>query len=140
MQHLWIAFGLLSAFSLATNNALLKKMFVKHNEYVVTWLTYFVTTTLLLAMLPLISIPRIGTEAQRAHRGALRIHSVQRVGNWGTLSGCRRDARGLCVACLCDLRNSTNRSLLLSNVPGDHEQPLFLGLWRRQAAIREAPA
>ena len=61
MQHLWIMFGLLSAFSLATNNALLKKTFVKHNEYVVTWLAYFVTMILLLALLPLISIPHIGS-------------------------------------------------------------------------------
>jgi drug/metabolite transporter (DMT)-like permease len=48
MEHVWIVFGLLSAFSLATNNALLKKMFAKHNEYVVTWLTYFVATILVL--------------------------------------------------------------------------------------------
>jgi drug/metabolite transporter (DMT)-like permease len=61
MEHVWILFGLLSALSLATNNALLKKTFVKHNEYVVTWLAYFVTMILLLALLPLISIPRIGS-------------------------------------------------------------------------------
>jgi drug/metabolite transporter (DMT)-like permease len=61
MEHLWIWFGLLSAFSLATNNALLKKMFAKHNEYLVAWLAYFVATILLLVMLPLISIPHIGS-------------------------------------------------------------------------------
>jgi len=62
MQHLWILFGLLSAFSLATNNALLKKMFLKYNEYLVTWLAYFIATIMLLAMLPLISIPHVGDE------------------------------------------------------------------------------
>jgi drug/metabolite transporter (DMT)-like permease len=62
MEHLWILFGLVSAFSFATNNALLKKMFAKHNEYLVTWLAYFVASILLLAMLPLTSIPRIDSE------------------------------------------------------------------------------
>jgi len=59
MQHLWILFGLLSAFSLATSNALLKKAFVQHNEYLVTWLTYFVVTVLSLSLLPFVPIPRI---------------------------------------------------------------------------------
>jgi drug/metabolite transporter (DMT)-like permease len=66
MQHLWILFGLLSAFSLATNNALLKKMFAKHNEYIVTWLAYFVATVLLLAILPLTPIPSIDSEFYKA--------------------------------------------------------------------------
>jgi drug/metabolite transporter (DMT)-like permease len=59
MEHLWVLFGLLSAFSLATNNALLKKVFAKHNEYLVTWFAYLVATILLLAILPLSSVPRI---------------------------------------------------------------------------------
>ncbi len=62
MEHLWILFGLLSAFSLATNNALLKKVFAKHNEYLVTWLAYLVATILLLAALPVTPIPRIDLE------------------------------------------------------------------------------
>ena len=62
MEHLWILFGLLSAFSLATNNALLKKVFAKHNEYLVTWLAYLVATILLLATLPVTPIPRIDLE------------------------------------------------------------------------------
>jgi drug/metabolite transporter (DMT)-like permease len=59
MQHIWIVFGLLSAFSLATNNALLKKMFARHNEYLLTWLTYFFVTVLLLFLLPFVPVPRI---------------------------------------------------------------------------------
>ena len=62
MEHLWIFFGLLSAFAFATNNALLKKMFTRHNEYLVTWLAYFVAAILLLAILPLTTIPRIDSE------------------------------------------------------------------------------
>ena len=62
MEHRWILFGLLSAFAFATNNALLKKMFTRHNEYLVTWLAYFVAAILLLAILPLTTIPRIDSE------------------------------------------------------------------------------
>jgi drug/metabolite transporter (DMT)-like permease len=59
MEHIWILLGLLSAFSLATNNALLKRMFTKHNEYLATWLSYAVATLLFLAILPFTPFPHI---------------------------------------------------------------------------------
>jgi drug/metabolite transporter (DMT)-like permease len=76
MEHLWILFGLLSAFSLATNNALLKKAFAKHNEYLVTWLAYLVATILLLVILPLTPIPRIDPEFYSAVFIALPLEIV----------------------------------------------------------------
>ncbi len=59
MEHLWILFGLVSAFSLATNNALLKKTFIAHNEYMVTWLCYLIAAVMLLAVLPFIPFPQL---------------------------------------------------------------------------------
>ncbi len=76
MEHLWVLFGLLSAFSLATNNALLKKVFAKQNEYLVTWFAYFVATILLLAILPLTPTPRIDPEFYKAVIIALPLEIV----------------------------------------------------------------
>src|SRR5512137_997938 len=38
MPHLWIVLSLLSAFSLATSDALTKKIITPSNEYVIAWL------------------------------------------------------------------------------------------------------
>jgi len=43
MEFAWIVYALLSAFSVASQNASLKRVFAAHNEYLVTWLSYGVT-------------------------------------------------------------------------------------------------
>jgi len=62
MFPLWIPVALVSAFSLGTSNAFLKKAYGAHNEFVVTWLSIAVEVFLLLLLLPFVPIPDLGRE------------------------------------------------------------------------------
>jgi drug/metabolite transporter (DMT)-like permease len=62
MIPLWLPLTLLSAFFLATSDALTKKALVGHNEYLVTWLRLLPALPIFLLPLPFIPIPRLGPE------------------------------------------------------------------------------
>lgn len=62
MFPVWIPVALVSAFSLGTSNAFLKKAYGVHNEFLVTWLSIAVEVCLLLLLLPFVPIPAVGRE------------------------------------------------------------------------------
>lgn len=62
MTPLWLPLTLMSAFFLATSDALTKKAVSGHNEYLVTWLRILPAMPLFLIPLPFLPIPRVGTE------------------------------------------------------------------------------
>lgn len=62
MIPIWLPLTVLSAFCLATSDALTKKALAGHNEYLVTWLRILPALPLFLMPLPFIPIPRLTTE------------------------------------------------------------------------------
>lgn len=58
----WFPLTIVSAFFLATSDALTKKAVDGHNEYLVTWVRIFPTLPLFLAPLPFIEIPELSRE------------------------------------------------------------------------------
>jgi len=62
MIPLWFPLTLLSAFFLATSDALTKKALAGHNEYLVAWLRLLPTLPLFLIPLPFLTIPAVGAE------------------------------------------------------------------------------
>lgn len=59
---LWLPLTLISAFCLATSDALTKKALIGHNEYLVTWLRILPGLPLFLLPLPLLPVPALTTE------------------------------------------------------------------------------
>jgi len=76
MTHLWVLLSLLSAFSLATSDALAKKALPGSNEYVVAWFRLLFTLPLLLAVMPFISIPDLDEDFYRAFAIALPLETI----------------------------------------------------------------
>jgi drug/metabolite transporter (DMT)-like permease len=62
MIPLWLPLTLLSAFFLATSDALTKKALAHHNEYLVAWLRLLPSLPLFLIALPFIAPPRLGPD------------------------------------------------------------------------------
>lgn len=62
MIPLWLPLTLLSAFALATSDALTKKALAGHNEYLVTWLRLLPALPLFLLPLPFIPVPQLSSE------------------------------------------------------------------------------
>ena len=59
MTHLWVLLSLLSAFSLATSDALAKKALPGSNEYIVAWFRLVFTLPLLLIVMLFIPLPEL---------------------------------------------------------------------------------
>ncbi len=59
MDRLWVIPALISAFSLATSDALTKNALKRHNEYLIAWLRLIVALPFLLIILLFIPVPRI---------------------------------------------------------------------------------
>ena len=59
MEDLWIAFALISAFTLATSDALTKKALTIHDEYLIAWLRLLFSLPPLLVALLFIHPPRL---------------------------------------------------------------------------------
>ena len=59
MPHLWIVLSLLSAFSLATSDALTKKIITPGNEYVIAWLRIVYSLPALIAAMALTPVPSL---------------------------------------------------------------------------------
>ena len=76
MIPLWLPLTLLSAFFLATSDALTKKALAGHNEYLVTWLRLLPALPLFLLPLPFIAIPKLGPEFFLCALGALPLEAL----------------------------------------------------------------
>ena len=59
MPHLWIVLSLISAFSLATSDALTKKIITPSNEYVIAWLRIVYSLPALIAAMVLTPVPSL---------------------------------------------------------------------------------
>lgn len=62
MENLWIVFALISAFTLATSDALTKKALSIHNEYLIAWLRLLLSLPLLLISFLFVTIPSLDKE------------------------------------------------------------------------------
>ncbi len=71
MEHLWIALALVSAFALATSDALTKKALALHNEYLIAWLRLVLTLPVLFVTLLFIPVPPLDASFFRAFFAAL---------------------------------------------------------------------
>jgi len=76
MIPLWLPLTLLSAFCLATSDALTKKALAGHNEYLVTWLRLLPALPIFLLPLPFIAIPRLSPEFYYCALGALPLEAL----------------------------------------------------------------
>jgi drug/metabolite transporter (DMT)-like permease len=76
MIPLWLPLTLLSAFFLATSDALTKKALDGHNEYLVTWLRLLPALPLFLLPLPFIAIPPLKAEFFLCALGALPLEAL----------------------------------------------------------------
>lgn len=73
---LWLPLTLLSAFTQATSDALAKRAFTRHNEYLILWLRIVIALPFLLAPLLFIPIPPIGREFYTATLFALPLEAL----------------------------------------------------------------
>ena len=71
METLWVLFALVSAFSLATSDALTKKALPLHNEYLIAWLRLLLSLPILLLSLLFIDLPSPDDDFFRAFLSAL---------------------------------------------------------------------
>ncbi|MDP2277475.1 MAG: DMT family transporter [Nitrospirota bacterium] len=73
---MWVVFALISAFTLATSDALTKKALKDSNEYLVAWFRFFFSLPLLLILWPFIPVPELDAEFYRAFAIALPLEIV----------------------------------------------------------------
>lgn len=73
---MWIVLSLISAFSLATSDAVLKKALHKSNEYLAAWARLLFTMPLLLALWIIVPIPQLDSEFYRAFFIALPVEMI----------------------------------------------------------------
>jgi len=71
MPHLWIALSFLSAFSLATSDALTKRIITPGNEYVIAWLRVVYSLPALIAAMVLTPVPSLDSTFFMAFCAAL---------------------------------------------------------------------
>jgi drug/metabolite transporter (DMT)-like permease len=76
MIPLWLPLTLLSAFFLATSDALTKKALAGRNEYLVTWLRLLPALPIFLLPLPFITIPQLGPDFFLCALGALPLEAL----------------------------------------------------------------
>jgi drug/metabolite transporter (DMT)-like permease len=76
MIPLWLPLTVLSAFSLATSDALTKKALTGHNEYLITWLRLLPALPLFLIPLPFLTIPPLHAEFYLCVLGALPLEAL----------------------------------------------------------------
>ncbi len=66
MAYLWVALSLISAFTLATSDALTKKALERGNEFLVAWFRLFFSLPLLLGLWIFIPLPELDAEFYKA--------------------------------------------------------------------------
>lgn len=76
MHYLWVFLSLLSAFSLATSDALTKKALKNNNEYIVAWFRLLYALPLLLVAWLFVPVPPIGSDFFKAFLIALPLELV----------------------------------------------------------------
>ncbi len=76
MENLWILFAMISAFTLATSDALTKKALSVHNEYLIAWLRLLCSLPFLLASLLFVPVPLLDNEFYRAFLTALPLEII----------------------------------------------------------------
>ncbi|MBI4683853.1 MAG: EamA family transporter [Nitrospirae bacterium] len=76
MSYIWIVFALISAFTLATSDALTKRALQNSNEYLVAWFRLVFSLPLLLIVWFFIPIPQLDKEFYRAFFIALPIEII----------------------------------------------------------------
>jgi len=76
MSYLWVILSLLSAFSLATSDALAKRAVEGNNEYLVAWFRLIFTLPLLIAIWLFIPIPKLDSDFYKAFAIALPIEII----------------------------------------------------------------
>ena len=73
---MWVVFALISAFTLATSDALTKKALKDSNEYLVAWFRFFFSLPLLLILWIFIPTPKLDAEFYRVFAIALPLEIV----------------------------------------------------------------
>ena len=73
---MWVVFALISAFTLATSDALTKKALRDSNEYLVAWFRFFFSLPLLLILWLSVPLPELDAEFYRAFAIALPLEIV----------------------------------------------------------------
>lgn len=73
---MWVVFALISAFTLATSDALTKKALKDSNEYLVAWFRFFFSLPLLLILWLFVPAPELDAEFYRAFAIALPLEIV----------------------------------------------------------------
>ncbi|MDI6745422.1 MAG: DMT family transporter [Thermodesulfovibrionales bacterium] len=73
---MWVVFALISAFTLATSDALTKKALKDSNEYLAAWFRFFFSLPLLLILWLFVPAPKLDTEFYRALAIALPLEIV----------------------------------------------------------------
>jgi len=76
MENLWIYFALISAFTLASSDALTKKALSLHNEYLIAWLRLLFSLPFLIATLYIVPIPKLDGEFFKASLTALPLEII----------------------------------------------------------------
>ncbi len=62
MEHIWVIFALISAFSLATSDAFAKKSLKDYNEYLIAWLRLLFCLPILIAAFFFVPIPEVSKD------------------------------------------------------------------------------
>ena len=73
---MWVVFALISAFTLATSDALTKKALKDSNEYLAAWFRFFFSLPLLLILWVFVPAPKLDAEFYRAFAIALPLEIV----------------------------------------------------------------
>lgn len=76
MENLWLLFALISAFTLATSDALTKRALSLHNEYLIAWLRLLFSLPFLFLSLLFIPVPSINSKFYIAFVAALPLEIV----------------------------------------------------------------
>jgi drug/metabolite transporter (DMT)-like permease len=76
MAYTWVLLSLMSAFTLATSDALTKKALIHNNEYLVAWFRLLFTVPLLLLLCVFIPIPELDIEFYKAFVLALPLEII----------------------------------------------------------------
>jgi drug/metabolite transporter (DMT)-like permease len=79
MNYTWIFLALISAFTLATSDALTKKALTYSNEYLVAWFRLFFSIPLLLLLWVFIPVPKLDVKFYRAFVLALPLEIIAMV-------------------------------------------------------------
>lgn len=71
MENLWVLFALISAFTLATSDALTKKALAVHNEYLIAWMRLLLALPFLFVALLFVPVPNLDEDFYIAFFSAL---------------------------------------------------------------------